>query len=96
MTSGQVSIIQGRRQRPALRIISLTSWLLAGIGALGTAQPFSGAGLLAIILVTAAPLLRVGWLIFRWGQERDWRFVWTAIALLVVIAGAGLVAVLGQ
>lgn len=96
MTSGQISIINGRRQRPALRIISLASWLLAGIGALGAAQPFRAAGSLAIILVTAAPLLRVGWLIFRWGQERDWRFVWTAIALLVVIAGAGLVAVLGQ
>lgn len=32
-----------------------------------------------VVAVTATPLLRVGWLVFRWSQERDWRFVGTGV-----------------
>lgn len=96
MTANPVSRVTGRRQAPALRRITIVAWILAGLGSISGSQPFAGAGLVAIALVTAAPLLRVVWLMFRWVQERDWRFVWTAAALLGVIAVAGLIALLGR
>jgi hypothetical protein len=41
--------------------------------------------------VIAAPLMRVAWLIFRWSQERDYRYVAIGLSLLSVIAaGAAL------
>jgi hypothetical protein len=41
--------------------------------------------------VIAAPLLRVAWLIFRWSQEGDYRYVAIGLGLLSVIAaGAAL------
>ncbi len=96
MTANPVSIIKGRRQRPALRVISIGAWVLAGIGALSHGGWFFAAGVSAITLVVATPLLRVGWLILRWCQERDWRFAWMGMALLAVIAMAGLVALAGR
>jgi hypothetical protein len=96
MTANTVSRVTGRRQRPILRTTTLIAWILAGLGALSEAQPFVTAGVVALVLVTAAPLLRVTWLMFRWVQERDWRFVWAAVALLGVIAVAGLAALVGQ
>ncbi|HEX6300419.1 MAG TPA: hypothetical protein VF148_08145 [Acidimicrobiia bacterium] len=96
MTSDTISIIQGRRQGPALRMITIVAWVLAGIGAITDHGLLRLAGILAVYLVTATPLLRVGWLVFRWIQERDWRFVWTALALMAVIAIAGVVSLVGQ
>lgn len=86
MRSDSVSVISGRRQAPALRFITIAAWVLASIGAVSTGRWAQAAGVAAIGLVTAAPLLRVGWLIYRWVQERDLRFVWTAVGLLVIIA----------
>ncbi|HEX6221727.1 MAG TPA: DUF1634 domain-containing protein [Acidimicrobiia bacterium] len=96
MTANTVSRVTGRRQGPILRSTTVIAWVLAGLGALSEAQPFVTAGVVALVLVTAAPLLRVTWLMFRWIQERDWRFVWTAVALLGVIAVAGIVALVGR
>lgn len=96
MTSDTISIVRGRRQGPALRVITIVAWVLAGFGAITNHGPLRLAGILAICLVTATPLLRVGWLVFRWIQERDWGFVWTALSLLAVIAVAGIVAMVGQ
>lgn len=96
MTTNRISRVTGRRQGPALRRATIIAWALAGIGTLGGAQPFATAGVVAIALVIGAPLLRVGWLMFCWTQERDWRFVWAAAALFGVIAVAGLVALAGQ
>ena len=96
MTTNAVSRVTGRRQGPTLRLITVTAWVLAGIGTLSGAQPFVTVGVVALALVTATPLLRVAWLIFRWIQERDWRFVWTAAALLGVIAVAGVLALVGR
>lgn len=91
-----VSRVTGRRQGPVLRSTTLVAWVLAGLGALSGSQPFATAGVVALVLVTSVPLLRVAWLIFRWLQERDWRFVCTAVALLGVIAAAGFVALVGR
>lgn len=96
MSAGQISRVTGRRQRPALRVLSIVAWVLAGVGALSASQPFAAAGVLAIAMVSAVPLARIGWLIFRWIQERDWRFVWIAVALLGVIAVAGVIALVGR
>lgn len=96
MTTKTVSRVTGRRQGPSLRLITVLAWVLAGLGALSGAQPFVTAGVVALALVTATPLLRVAWLVFRWLQERDWRFVWTAVALLGVIAVAGMIALIGR
>lgn len=96
MTANPISRVTGRRQSPALRWVTIIAWVLAGIGALGGSQPFATAGVVAISLVIGVPLLRVGWLMFRWIQERDWRFVWTAAALLGVVAVAGIVALAGR
>lgn len=96
MTANRISRITGRRQGPTLRGITVTAWALAGLGALSGSQPFVAAGVVALVMVTATPLLRVAWLIFRWLQERDWRFVWTAVALLGVIAVAGMIALAGR
>ena len=47
-------------------------------------------GTAAVVVIIAAPLLRVAWLIVAWWREGDWRFVWTGFALLAVVAtGAG-------
>ncbi|HXV69795.1 MAG TPA: hypothetical protein VEB69_00170 [Acidimicrobiia bacterium] len=96
MTANTVSRVTGRRQGPILRATTRIAWVLAGLGALSESQPFLTAGVIAVVLVTAAPLLRVTWLILRWTQERDWRFVWTAAALLGVIFVAGFIALVAQ
>lgn len=90
----QVSIVTGRRQGPALRLITIVGWLLAGVGAWGADGWLRWVGLGAVTMVIAAPILRVLWLMRRWGQEGDWRFVGIGTALLAVIAAGALVAVL--
>jgi hypothetical protein len=79
--AGQVSTVRGRWQAPAL------TWVTRTVIALG---------LLAAVVpdpVIATPLLRVAWLVHRWRQERDRRFVGFGLGLLAVIAvGAGLAA----
>jgi hypothetical protein len=41
---------------------------------------------IAVGVVTAIPILRVGWLVKRWFGQRDQRFAWIAVFLLVLIA----------
>lgn len=94
MNRGEVSTITGRRQDPALRTVAILAWLLAGMSLLGEGGPFSMAATIALILIIVTPLLRVGWLMYRWRQERDMRFVWTALTLLAVVAVGGAIALL--
>jgi Kef-type K+ transport system membrane component KefB len=69
----------------------MVSFALAFVAVVGSGDVALVAAIAAVGLVTAAPLLRVLWLIVRWIQERDWRFVGVACALLAVIAvGAGI------
>lgn len=89
-----VSIVTGRRQRPALRLITGIAWVLAGVGAWGADGWVRWVGIGALSLVIAAPILRVLWLIRRWAQEGDWRFVSIGAGLLGVIAAGAVVAVL--
>ena len=91
---GPVSVVIGRRQAPTLRFVTVTSWLLAGLGALAENRWATLAGIIAISLVMATPLVRVGWLMMRWREERDLRFFWIGAALLSVVAAGALLALL--
>ena len=48
-----------------------------------------------VVAVVSVPLLRVGWLVHRWRQERDGRFVAIGLALLAVVAAGAALAALG-
>lgn len=68
------------------------------VGVLGAVLP-GQAGVVvataAIVAVVAAPPLRVAWLVYRWTQERDRRFIGLGAALLAVIAVGALLSALG-
>lgn len=92
---GAVSTIVGRWQAPALtwlmRIVLVAS--LAGAvvpGGLGIAL-----ATIAVSAVIAAPLVRVAWLVFRWVQEDDHRFVARGIGLLLIVAVGAVLAAIG-
>lgn len=88
---GTVSRIRGRYQGPGLswltRIVMVAGvlgWLLPGAVGIAVATG-------AVVAIIAAPLLRVGWLVLRWTQERDRHFQLLGAALLAVVAtGAAL------
>ncbi len=94
-TRSPVSTITGRRQGPALRVVSIVSFVLAALSVVSPGRLAVLAGVAAVGLVTAAPLLRVVWLVVRWAQERDWRFVVTALGLLAVVGAGATIAALG-
>jgi len=91
--SGRVSTIRGRWQAPAL---AWTTRAVIVAGLLSAVLPGQAGITVATAVVTAiiaAPLLRVVWLVHRWRQERDRRFVALGLALLAVVGiGAGLAA----
>jgi len=90
---GEVSTVRGRWQAPALAwttraviVAGLLSAVLPGAAGIAVATA-------VVAVIVAAPLLRVLWLVHRWRQEGDRRFVGLGLALLAVVgAGAGLAA----
>lgn len=93
--AGAVSSIRGRIQAPALTWLTR---LVVVVGVLGAALP-GAAGIavatVAVGAVVAAPLLRVLWLVFRWSQEEDRRFIAVGLGLLAVIGLGALLSALG-
>lgn len=91
---GTVSTIRGFYQAPGLTWITRIV-LVAGVaGAVLPGAAGIAVATAAVAAVMATPLLRVAWLIFRWTQEGDRRFILTGIALLgVVLTGAVLSAI---
>lgn len=93
--AGTVSSIRGRHQIPALtwttRIVLVVS-LVGGLGGQAVGDPLAIA---AVTVIVAVPTLRVCWLIRRWAQEGDRRFVGTGLALLAVISTGAVLAALG-
>jgi len=73
-------------------------WAAAASAAVGLALP-GRVGLdvasAAVVVVAAAPLLRVLWLVVAWARTGDRRFVLTSVALLAVVAGGATIALLG-
>jgi hypothetical protein len=94
MSGGQhrpTSHITGRRQAAGLRLATALAAFAAAIGLLAPDPIGAITGSIAMGAVIAAPLLRVAWLIFRWSQEGDYRYVAIGLGLLSVIAaGAAL------
>lgn len=93
--AGAVSSIRGRIQAPALTWLTR---LVVVVGVLGAALPGDVGIVVATIAVgavMAAPLLRVLWLVFRWKQESDRRFIAVGTALLAVIGLGALLSALG-
>ncbi len=92
---GPVSTIRGRWQAPGL------TWIVRFVLVLGVASALlpGGAGtaaaVVAVAVVIATPLLRVAWLVLRWYQEGDRRFVLLGLALLAVVGAGALAASLG-
>lgn len=92
---GVVSTIRGRYQAPGL------AWLtriLVVLGLVTVVLPDQARIAVATVVVggvIAGPLLRVAWLVFRWSQERDRRFILLGSALLAVVGVGVVLAALG-
>lgn len=46
------------------------------------------AGVAMVVVLIAAPIGRIGWLLVRWLRRGDWRFAGAAVALLAVMGVA--------
>ena len=92
---GTVSTIRGRWQGPGLTWLTRVVFVIAVVGALAPGATGIALATTAVVAVVATPLLRVAWLVFRWMQEDDWRFVCAGIGLLLVVAVGALLAALG-
>ncbi|HSJ29590.1 MAG TPA: hypothetical protein VLB67_15400 [Acidimicrobiia bacterium] len=81
-----VSGITGARQR---RMLMATTWFLAACAGLGIVIPGTAGSWLAgvaILVLIAAPLVRVAWVVARLAAEHDRRFALVGVALLGVVA----------
>lgn len=52
----------------------------------------SGFAWAAVVVAVAIPIVRVIWLTVRWAKLKDTRFVWAAVALLLLIAVGPIIA----
>ena len=89
---GAVSTVRGRWQVPALTFVT---WAMLIMAILAMAFPRPLRPVLETAVVAAAiavPILRVCWLVHRWVQERDHRFVALGLLLLAVIAAGAVIA----
>ncbi len=93
--AGTVSTIRGRWQGPALTWLTRLVLVAAVLGAVVPGSVGIGMATAAVVAVVAAPLVRVAWLVWRWVQEGDHRFVAFGLGLLLVIAVGAVLAALG-
>lgn len=90
-----VSHVTGRRQAPALRLTTLLAIVTASVSMMSPEPLDNTLAAIALVLVTATPLVRVAWLIWRWIQEGDRRFALMGLALLGVVAFGAVASALG-
>jgi O-antigen ligase len=69
----------------ALRIAKRVSLVVALVATFAPGSTGRSASAAAVGLVIAAPLVRVGWLVYRWWRWRDRAFAAVAAALLLVV-----------
>ena len=75
-----------RRLGRALHAAMIVTLAFSVAGALISGQAGSAIATAAVVLVIAAPLFRVGWLIVRWLREGDTRFAVVGFGLLAIVA----------
>ncbi len=93
--AGAVSTVRGRLQGPALTWVTRVV-IVAGLVSAVLPDPAGDVVATAVVAaVVAVPLLRVAWLVFRWRQEHDARFVRMGLALLAVVGVGALLAAVG-
>ena len=76
----------------ALRITKRVALLAALAATFIPGQAGSAAAAVAVGLVIAAPLLRVGWLAYRWWRWGDRAFASVAASLLLVVGTGAAIA----
>lgn len=91
-TSLPVSTVIGRWQIPTLTWATRVIFVSAVIGLILPATVGTAVRIAVVSAAIALPLLRVAWLIYRWREERDWRFVALGLTLLAVIATGAVLA----
>jgi hypothetical protein len=87
IAQGAPSRIRGRFQVPVLRAAGFVALGLSLAAVLLSGHPQVVAAWAAIAVVLAVPIVRVIWLMLRWTQERDWRFLALGAGLLVAVSG---------
>ena len=92
---GTVSTIRGYWQAPWLRRATQLVLGLSVVTSFLTGPARDITAWAAIGLVIAAPLLRLVWLMRRWRQEHDTRFVLVGLGVLVVVGTGTVLATLG-
>ncbi len=92
---GAVSTIRGRIQAPVLIWLTRVVMVIGVVGAVLPGEAGIAVATAAVGAVTAAPLVRVAWLVFRWWQERDRRFIAVGLALLTVVLVGAVLSALG-
>lgn len=92
---GVVSAIRGRWQIPALTWLVRVVLVVSVVGGLLGGRLGRGLATAAVVAVIAAPPLRVCWLLLRWQQEQDRRFVLLGRAVIAVIGTGAVLAALG-
>ncbi|MFM2114013.1 MAG: hypothetical protein RL643_971 [Actinomycetota bacterium] len=74
-------------------VISRVLLAVGLLAALGLVIPGgSGFAWAAVVVAVAIPIVRVIWLTVRWAKLKDTRFVWAAVALLLLIAVGPIIA----
>lgn len=91
MTDRMVARTVGSLSTP-MRWATYIAWGLALVATIVPGALGAVAAVVALVLVVAAPLLRVVVLVVVWWTERDLRFVFTAVALLSIIAVGAVIA----
>lgn len=90
---GEVSSIRGRWQGPGLTWVMRVVLVLGALSAPVPGDAGRALATAAVAIVIAVPLLRVAWLVLRWSQERDPRFIAAGVGLLALVGlGAALAA----
>ncbi len=83
-----------RRLSPAMRLATYTAWGLALVATVAPDNWSTVAGVLALVLIIAAPILRVLLLVVSWWTENDLKFVLIALLLLSVIGTGAVIALI--
>lgn len=84
----------GAEERVGLAISGtlVVAAVLALVGVMVPGDRGTGLAAAAIIIVTAIPIVRVGWLVKRWVGQRDMKFAWAAVVLLALVAVGPIIA----